>query len=379
MKRLAMLLLVVLPAPAGALQATDGWRDSALRVVAHYDSLRSERVSAFHAARAALRSGGDWIDIHEGAFTMRVIPRLAARARAGARLATEVVDRRGGPALRTRLATRTPVFGADTGWARFGHRAVTWFRDDTMRISSPRVSIATIRPATAADFRDALLTLAEVAALAGTDSVLRGWGVGSRLPLRDAPRERWSRAYVELVTTASASLRRCLGRDTAACLTSLGVEPPSGSRLDAWYDPGDYRDVLQHVAVRHADSSAVASAKRCRATGAPEACARAARAIPEVNVPLPLSPPTRQLFLGEVLRSGGSGAYARLVATHGTLAQRLRAAAGVPLDTVVTRWMVRLDAARESEMAIMPGTVAFTLAWCGLFIGIAIMRRGAWN
>ncbi len=380
----SLALLLAVPVAAGAQHAAEGWRDSALRVVAHYDSLRSERDAAVRAARLEMRRQHTWVEVKEGAFIVRSDPRLADRVRAAAREASALVDRRGGAPLRRRLATRTPEFGADSGRTRSAFtsqawRARTWFRQDSAQVNSPTITVANGTPATVEDFRITLVDLAERVALDGADSALVAWLTVPRLPLRDAAAERWSQAYVELVTTASSSVRACRAGLVAGCLTSLGITSAPAARLDAWYDAADYRDVLARVAVRRTDSAAVASAERCRASGDVAACSRAAHAIPPDRVPYPLSSLNRQLFVEEVLRAGGSGAYERMIEAHGPIVDRLAAAANAPLDTVVSRWMARLDAARPSEMAVTPGTVAFTLAWCGVFMGIAIVRRGSWS
>jgi hypothetical protein len=79
----------------------------------------------------------------------------------------------------------------------------------------------------------------------------------------------------------------------------------------------------------------------------------------------------------EVFRAGGTGAYDRLVSAHGSVREQLAAAAGVPLDSVVSAWRARVLAARSEPMMVTPLVALAALVWCGAFTAVALGRRGA--
>jgi hypothetical protein len=233
-------------------------------------------------------------------------------------------------------------------------------------------------PASAAAIANGLAAIVEQRAMQGVDSALAAWVMVGRAPLRPTSDVEVADAYVEYATTESAVVRRCRARDILACLDALGIDSSAGSRLDRWYTVNDYRAMVRVAAPAREDSAAVAAWINCRRNGEEASCAIAARALPNARVPLPLSASLRFGFLREVLDAGGDGAFDRLVASSGTVRERLTAAAGEPLDRTVARWLDRLESSRPQRMPIPATLLAASLGWSGVILGLALIRRTSW-
>jgi hypothetical protein len=363
--------------PSPGIGQHDASLDRVAREIARLDSLRMVRRAAYDSLAHTLMNRVDWVDVNVGLFHLRTTAALRDRVRAAGVLATRAVGARGGDALRDRLGRRQPVIGTDSLAIRLGTEWVVWFAADTGRVGWDRRAVAT-GSASASQIADHLVNFAERVALEGADSTLGAWLMVQTVPLQAAARADWMRVFTEVGTVRSAVMRRCRAGDAGSCLTALGVRSPEGNRLTTWYDPSDYRALLRLVGVRADDSAGVVAAARCQRTGEADACVTAARAISQTPVPLPASALARRLFLDDVLRAGGSDAYARLMAARGSIEERLTAAAGMPLERVVGPWRDHVAAARPDAASISASTAFFTLAWCGVFLAFAVVRRGSW-
>ncbi len=362
--------------PSLRISQHDASLDSAAREIARLDSLRMVRRSAYDSLAHALMNRVEWVEVNVGLFHLRTTAALRDRVRAAAVLATEAVGARGGHALGDRLGRRQPVIGTDSLAIRLGTERVVWFAADTGRVAWDRRAVAT-GSASASQIADHLVNFAERVALEGADSTLGAWLMVQTVPLQEPARADWTRAYTEIATVRSAVMRRCRTGDAGACLSALGLQSTE-NRLTAWYDASDYRALFSLVSVHSDDSAGVAAAARCRRTGDADACVTAARAISQTSVPLPASALARRLFLDDVLRAGGSDAYARLMTARGSIEERLTAAAGLPLERVVGQWRDHVAAARPEAARVSASTAFFTLAWCGVFLAFAVVRRGSW-
>lgn len=363
---------------AAAQRAALPNQDSSLADIRRLDTLLVQRDAALLAARTAYFRDDQWVDVVEGALHVRTTAALAERVRAGARMATVLIDARGGEVLRARLATRVPMVGTDSMATFLGTKWWVWFASDTGQGLPGRTRLYNIGLARSEMIGDHLTRIAEQLAVEGMDSAFTAWLMVGQLPLRDGARSRREAAYIELSTNPSATLRRCRSGDAAACLTSLGLlEGDAENRFDAWYAPEDYRALVSRLRIRWADSTLARAAERCRSAFEAESCALAAHAVPRDRLPQPLSAESRRLFLEEVLRNGGREAYARLVSSGRPLRERLAEAAGAPLDTIARKWLARVLDARPEPMRVDAGLFLVAAGWCAVFTSIAITRRAA--
>jgi hypothetical protein len=210
------------------------------------------------------------------------------------------------------------------------------------------------------------------------DSSLAAWLMAGRVPLRPASADELGDAYTELATTQSVAIRRCRSGENAACLDVLGIDSLPGSRLARWYSPSDYRALLRTVIPPREDSAAVAAWVRCRDRRDDDACVRAANALPNARIPLPLTGTARAILLREGLQAGGPGAYGRLVGASGPMRARLEHAAGLSADIIVARWRDRIEDARPDRMSVRPGLALASLGWSGALLGLTLIRRRPW-
>jgi hypothetical protein len=376
---LAFLAIVATVAPAivrGQLASPE--TDSVLKRVRALDSALTMRSRSVDSIRRTLVTPIPPVDIQDGPIHVRTDAVLAPRVRSAVRSVVEMIDRRGGTVVASRASAHVAVIRQDSTRSIVGMLPVIAIDADTAARWSMIAQREVRAPASAAAIANGLAAIVEQRALQGVDSALAAWIMVGRAPLRRASDAEAADAYVEYATTESAVVRRCRTRDIAACLDALGVDSSAGSRLDRWYTAEDYRALVRTAAPARDDSAAVAAWIKCRRSGEDTSCAIAARALPNGRVPLPLSASVRFGFLREVLDVGGAGAFDRLVASSGSVRDRLTAAAGEPLDRTALRWLDRLESSRPQRMPIPATLLAASLGWSGLILGMALIRRTSW-
>jgi len=377
---LTLLAIGVVFAPAHAVSAQAASRDadSLLRRIRALDSAMMTRSRSVDSIRRMLVRPIPNVDIQEGPIHVRTDATLAPRVRSAVSSVVEMIDRRGGTLVASRAIAHVAVIRRDSTRSIVGMLPVIAIDADTTTRWSMIGERQVRAPASASAIANGLAAIVEQRAMQGVDSALAAWIMVGRAPLRPASAVEAADAYVEYATTESAVVRRCRARDVSACLDALGVDSAAGSRLDRWYSVDDYRALVRVAAPAREDSAAVAAWIRCPRDGEDASCAIAARALPNARVPLPLSASLRFGFLREVLDAGGVGAFDRLVATPGTVRDRLAAAANEPLDRTVRRWLDRLEASRPNRMPIDATLVAASLGWSALILGLAVIRRTSW-
>lgn len=146
----------------------------------------------------------------------------------------------------------------------------------------------------------------------GLDEELLEWG---RIEPPSAIRgEGW--LYRELAVSSSIPVRRCFAGEEASCWEAAGMVDPSAG------------------------------------TGDPDP---------------PLSYPARSALLAFALRTGGRGAYARLMESRGDPRERLAAAAETTPDALMAAWLARVRRARPDPQGGRGRSAAAALAWLALF------------
>ena len=379
--RIVALLAVGLAAsPHRAVSAQLASRDadSLLQTVRTLDSALLARTHAVDSIRRTLVRPVPPVEIQEGPIHVRTDATLAPRVRNAVSSVVEMIDRLGGTLVASRASAHVAVIRRDSTRSIVGMLPVIAIDADTTTRWSMIGERQVRAPASASAIANGLAAIVEQRAMQGVDSALAAWIMVGRAPLRPASAVEAADAYVEYATTESAVVRRCRARDISACLDALGVDSAAGLRLDRWYSVDDYRALVRVAAPAREDSAAVAAWIRCPRDRDDAACAIAARALPNARVPLPLSASVRFGFLREVLEAGGVGAFDRLVATPGTVRDRLAAAANEPLDRTVRRWLDRLEGSRPHRMSIDATLVAASLGWSALILGLAVIRRTSW-
>lgn len=370
----ACLTLGATAAPLGAQHGRAPF-DSARRELARLDSLYADRRVEYTRAESAFAAGRRSELVEHGALRIRVAASLVERVREAASIAMPSLESRGGDALRSRIARHLPSLTLVEDERLLGTERYVRILADTGRYRVPPRRFASAGHVSAEAIAEQLTALVEAYAMDDADSILVGWMMAGQLPLREPPTSAWAQAYIELMTVESMALRRCRTGDHEACLAALGVLPDEASRLDAWYAPEDHRSLAHLVTYDAKDTATSAVAHACRVRRDGAACTALMAKLSPQRVPAPLSHDVRHLFLTEVLRTGGAGAYARLMTARGPMRERLQAAAGMPLERVADGWRIRIMEARPRESSVSPLLAIATLGWCGLLTLAAFARR----
>jgi hypothetical protein len=356
-------------------QARSTEPDSLLARVRQLDAAMLAQSRTVDSTRARLVRSAPPADVTVGVLHVRTEPALEAKVRVATAAVERLIERRGGTILPTHIATHVPAITRDSTRSMFGMIPVIAIDADTASRWSMLGQRHVRAPASVRDLGDGLAATVEQIAMQGVDSSLAAWVMLGRVPIRTATEAEGADTYTELVTTESIALRRCRARDLSACLDALGVDSTQGSRLERWYAPEDYRSAVRTVAPPRDDSVGVAAWLLCRRASDDTACGLAARALPQSQVPLPLSASARFTFFREVLDAGGPGAFDRLVNTPGSLRVRLAAAADEPLERTTARWLARVEQSRADRMQVSPGLVLASLGWAGGILALALTRR----
>jgi hypothetical protein len=201
-------------------------------------------------------------------------------------------------------------------------------------------------------------------ALPPDSSGLARW-VGD-LPL--TPPEDWSWIYRELAATPSMVVRECYEGELPMCWEALGLTETEDGWL-TWYSPEErrllvedrwsHRPFLGGVLLEGPDLIL----HGCLELASDAACIQI---LSEWPGRIPLETPSRASIVAEALTQGGEGAFPRLIADPGaSIKERLAHAAGLPADTLVARWRVKVlesGPATQGDLFRSPFSLAFWLA-----------------
>lgn len=167
----------------------------------------------------------------------------------------------------------------------------------------------------------------------------------------------------------------CLRRHASACAGTLGLRMGADT-LAEWYAPNAWPRLAELLDASLTGREAWLR-DRCAAAGDLEACRTV---LTPSRVLRPVGPAGRQLLMALALDAGGAGAFERLSAdTMATVEQRLADAAGVPIDTLLSRWADVVASETPGSAAPDPAEALLALAWCLAVLWMAIRgsRSGA--
>ena len=214
--------------------------------------------------------------------------------------------------------------------------------------------------------------------LAPPDRVLETW-LGAPLRPRLERTRDFSRLYVRLVTAPSQSARRCFLGDIPSCRSVLDLDDADSPYLQWYASPAERRAVLLRSFADYFNRPATAATWR-QCTGGKDAdCVQLLRMLPHGAIPPPLGTDAHRLLAHVALRIGGRDAYGRLLADSSVaLSERLAAAAGVGLDTLLVQWRAEVLAARAAAVTVPPWGVPVALGWILLLVGCGL-RSSRWR
>ncbi len=226
-----------------------------------------------------------------------------------------------------------------------------------------------------AALRGPLVTGAMHAAL---DDTVRRW---FRTPLRAGPESRGDRegAYLELVTASTTNSRLCVAGDIAGCRQLLGLTPVTDPVVDGLTATQRRATVAARAPELRTPGNTV-EFDRCVSARDDAACVARLRELPiEAFAGFLSSTYLRHTFARAVLEQGQTGAYSRLVASHGhPLDARFATAGKIPADSLVAHWRTDVLSTRPWRTPVTPATASATLAWI-LAFGALALRSTRWR
>lgn len=220
--------------------------------------------------------------------------------------------------------------------------------------------------------------IAELRAPPTDDPALVTWSGGAPRPSFPS-RTVLERAHLDLLLSPYSLGRDCAVGAVDACLPALQLLPdPAPATL--MYPTARDRRLVAEVIGRGGHGPALQPLlDRCLVAGEAEGCTAVVEAISPSARPAITDVQTRRLLLEFSLHTGGPRAYGRLLAARGDpIGERLAAAAGLPLDTLLLRWRAELaDAGRGSDpwsFEILGGGVVWVVA-----LALVAMRSSRWR
>lgn len=216
----------------------------------------------------------------------------------------------------------------------------------------------------------ALVQVAAMVLYQATDTALHAWVGEPYVPpgdrqLNDGP------IYVELVTSPLREIQKCYAGDLESCRLALGLAGRNDPWL-SWYGAAERRQLVE---VTFPNSR---RREDCVTHHDDAACLATLRLESRDWTPPPFSGAARVNLLATSLRSGGSGAYERLLSSHGDLWQRLGHAASRPSDSLLIVWRNRILSARPTTDTLTTRSAWVAVAWCLIMAALAF-RSTRWR
>ncbi len=234
-------------------------------------------------------------------------------------------------------------------------------------------SIALSEETEAADLADHLVRMALEALDLTQDGALRDWlAVGTPTLLSAAD---FVRAYKSLATSPFEASSKCLLGELGGCRLALGLTETSEPLL-TWYSEADRRTLVENSGrgPERFFPNRATMYDRC-VEGDGESCSTFMK---DRSIQPPLPTNVRVTLAQHALIVGGTGAYGRLYSAGGTMEERLTAAAGVPVDSLIASWRaVLVDSAGHPTAVSWPLGLA-AVFWAMAFSAMAL-RSTRWR
>lgn len=223
--------------------------------------------------------------------------------------------------------------------------------------------------------RNVLLSKTLRTLLANTDSAFVNWLHSTSLPSDTASSQAWLQARIDLLSSYAIVSRHCYEGDLAACRVALGLTPSRDPVMD-WLSAAERRQIVHQLDDRYWVRMDREAARICYG-GSDSTCAALLHASREF-LPDPIATLRRSELFQLAMVSGGPGAMERALLTRGTPEQRLVAAARLPADSIVRRWLTLVRDVRKPSEDMSPIVAATSMGWI-LFCGALAYRSSRWR
>jgi hypothetical protein len=206
------------------------------------------------------------------------------------------------------------------------------------------------------------------------------WWAGSDYDLREA--------YLGMVTSPSVAATRCFEGDIARCAQILGLEPVADPWTDLFDESGRRIWIARRMGYLEwwrwpTPEAGAARFRQCVEGHVDAACLELVHMTDSLPAPVPgpnvLSGSARRSLMVVSRDVGGDGTFTRLLGdTTAPLGDRLAAAAGMPLDSLLATWHARVLAAEPEPTRV--GTVAgWTSLLTVVLAGALALRSTRWR
>lgn len=234
--------------------------------------------------------------------------------------------------------------------------------DSTERFSivvAPELNLVSV------SLRDAALKVL----LRATDPHFAKW-LFAQLPLDTVPSLEWSRTRVALLSSFAVG-RRCYAGSIRDCRLALDITESVDPVVET-LDASDRRKLVQDL--REENMWGRRGGEDC-VRGSDSACI----AFLRVNhIRAPISSSHRIDVVRLAMALGGPRSMERLLMTNGSVDDRIAAAAHMPTDAVLRRWVSRARDARKASDDMSLGIAASSLGWV-LILGAMALRSSRWR
>ncbi len=179
----------------------------------------------------------------------------------------------------------------------------------------------------------------------------------------------WTEIAEWTASSPSSVARRCIGGDARECRRLL-LPPGPVPTLDDWYEPADYPGIVKGHDWTKASPERKAIVTRCLAERDAGACSDAAHNM-MLPYPVPLDA-VHSSLVALALEIGGPKAIDRMMTAPADDIQRVEAAAGVPLDSLLAVWQRRVTASRPRHEVF---GASFGVLWMTTLLFLIARRR----
>jgi hypothetical protein len=321
-------------------------------------------LKSFDDSVARLRAVTDTLRV--GSLRLLVEPALRVRVEAAARLASARIDSLAGSGAK-RLESRWLAVHFANDSSRDSIVVATRLGDNSEEMHIWGV----VSDSAIAQwiYADALRLLSF-----GIDRPFHDW-LASELSPDTLATVAWLATRLDVVSSDAFVARRCYDGDLAACRIAFRLvdvaDPVTG-----WYDaPGRQRHVKLVASRQFSGREGQNEAEDC-AAGTDAACIAFMRKWPAMEDPIPSY--RRRSLASVAMHMGGRSGFERMLTSTGTPAERLAAAAGAPVDSVLRVWLAKVRDTRLPSQDMTPGIAASSLGWI-LVCGLLALRSTRWR
>lgn len=214
--------------------------------------------------------------------------------------------------------------------------------------------------------------------IASADPALADW-LGTPIRPSTSPQSERAAVYLQLVTAPSQVTRACFLGDIARCGDALGLVDRDNV-LERFYPSArERRELVSGPFAGFFDRGAHVEAFRACVARSDAACTQLLRSLRAGALPKPLTQGARVTLVREALRLGGRDAYRRLLAEPAApLAARVAAAAGVPMDSLMSGWRRSILAARPQPVTLPLWAIFTACGWMAFFAACGL-RSSRWR